>query len=134
MGPLFKFGQAVPEIFKFLYLEKLAFFRILGGDYEGQLKTGMVLRRLFFLALLWNYNGKINISLQPLFRFLKRTLILFQFFWPIFNKILFLKIKYYRWLGSSMSIWGKWVQNGFWRTTPLVRFSQKNPHFIENFM
>ena len=80
MGPLFKFGQVVPEIFKFLYLEKLAFFRILGGDYEGQLKTGMVLRRLFFLALLWNYNGKINISLQPLFRFLKRT----PYFIPIF--------------------------------------------------
>ena len=47
MGSLFKFGQAVPAIFKFLYLEKLAFFRILGGDYEGHLKTGMVLKRLF---------------------------------------------------------------------------------------
>ena len=52
MGLLFKFGQAVPEIFKFLHLEKLAFFGILGGDYEVHLKTGMAPRRLFFLALL----------------------------------------------------------------------------------
>ena len=41
MGLLFKFRQAVPEIFKFLHLKKLAFFRILGGYYEGHLKTGM---------------------------------------------------------------------------------------------
>ena len=47
MGLLFKFGQAVPEIFKFLHLEKLAFFRILGGDYEGHLKTGMGPKTLF---------------------------------------------------------------------------------------
>ena len=41
MGLLFKFRQAISEIFKFLHLEKLAFFGILGGDYEGHLKTGM---------------------------------------------------------------------------------------------
>ena len=52
MGLLFRFGQAVPDIFKFLHLEKLAFFGILGGDYEGHLKTGMAPKRLFFLALL----------------------------------------------------------------------------------
>ena len=51
MGLLFKFGQAVLEIFKFLHLEKLAFFRIIGGDYEGHLKTGMAPKRLSFLAL-----------------------------------------------------------------------------------
>ena len=51
MGLLFKFGQAIPEILKFLHLEKLAFFGILGGDYEGHLKTGMAPKRLFFLAL-----------------------------------------------------------------------------------
>ena len=51
MGLLFKFGQTVPEILKFLHLEKLAFFVILGGDYEGHLKTGMASKRLFFLAL-----------------------------------------------------------------------------------
>ena len=47
MGLLFRFGQAVPDIFKFLHLEKLAFFGILGGDYEGHLKTGMAPKRLF---------------------------------------------------------------------------------------
>ena len=41
MGLLFKFRQAVPEIFKFLHLKNLAFFGILGGYYEGHLKTGM---------------------------------------------------------------------------------------------
>ena len=39
MGLLFTFGQAVPEIFKLLYLKKLAFFGIFGGDYWGHLKT-----------------------------------------------------------------------------------------------
>ena len=48
---LFKFEQAVPEIFTFLHLKKLAFFGILSGDYEGHLKTGMAPKRLFFLAL-----------------------------------------------------------------------------------
>ena len=52
MGLLFKFGPAIPDIFKFLHLEKLVFFGILGGDYEGHLKTGMAPKRLFFLALL----------------------------------------------------------------------------------
>ena len=33
MGLLFKFGQMVPDIFKFLYLKELSFFGILGGDY-----------------------------------------------------------------------------------------------------
>ena len=33
MGLLFKFGEKVPEIFRFLYLKKLAFFRVLSGDY-----------------------------------------------------------------------------------------------------
>ena len=47
MGLLFKSGQAVPEIFKFLHLKKLAFFGILGGDYEGHFKTGMAPKRLF---------------------------------------------------------------------------------------
>ena len=51
MGLLFKSGQAVPEIFKFLHLKKLAFFEILGGDYEEHFKTGMAPKRLFFLAL-----------------------------------------------------------------------------------
>ena len=46
MGLLFKFGQTVPEIFKFLLLKKLAFFGILVGDYEGHLKTGMAPKRL----------------------------------------------------------------------------------------
>ena len=41
MGLLFKFGQAVPEIFKFLHMKELAFFGILNRDYEGHLKTGM---------------------------------------------------------------------------------------------
>ena len=35
IGLLFKFGQAVPEIFKFLYLKKLGLFGILSGYYIG---------------------------------------------------------------------------------------------------
>ena len=50
MGLLFKFEQVVPEIFKFLYLKKLSFFGILGGEYKGHLKIGMAPKRLFFLA------------------------------------------------------------------------------------
>ena len=47
MGLLFKSGQGVPEIFKFLHLKKLAFVGILVGDYEGHFKTGMAPKRLF---------------------------------------------------------------------------------------
>ena len=48
--------------------------------------------------------------------------------------ILVLKIKWG--LGPSIWIWGKWAQNHFWDITrqPPVRFSQANPHFVQNFM
>ena len=48
--------------------------------------------------------------------------------------ILVLKIKWG--LGPSIWIWGKWAQNRFWDITrqPPVRFSQTNPHFVQNFM
>ena len=59
MGLLFKFGQAVPEIFKFLHLEKLAFFRILGGDYEGAFENWNGTKDSFFLL----YSG---ITMQKL--------------------------------------------------------------------
>ena len=58
MGLLCKSGQAVPEIFKFLHLKKLAFFGILGGDYEEHLEwhwngTKKTLFSCFIVELQW---------------------------------------------------------------------------------
>ena len=96
MGLLFKFGQAVPEIFKLLHLNKKlgSIFQNswwgLWGAFENWNGTVKTLFSCFIVEL----QCKIDISLQPLVRFLK-PLILFQILCPIFYKILFLKIKSY---------------------------------------
>ena len=52
IGLLFKFGQAVPEIFKFLYLKKLGLFGILSGYYIGVFEHWNAPRQNpFFLVL-----------------------------------------------------------------------------------
>ena len=49
MGLLFTFGQAVPEIFKLLYLKKLAFLEYLVGIIGGTWKLERHQKDSFFL-------------------------------------------------------------------------------------
>ena len=131
MGLLFKFRQAVPEIFAFQCSRKGVFV------HQSQRRTSYKEwhQEHNFLCFFCSFLG-INlhnfVKNYPIF---KNNSLFYANFYRVLQEILFMWQKSSLWgLGSKNQFWASWAQKTYQAISPepWIQFSQTRLHFMQN--